>query len=63
MCILPADISKLPDGKNIKLSTGDSWSTDIVTDLVLESNILICLSYPPETTIFSETGETHPALI
>jgi len=44
MCILPADMSKLPEGRNIRLSTGASWSTDIVTDLVLESNILINLS-------------------
>lgn len=37
-------MSKLPDGKNIKLSTGASWSNERVTDLVLESNILIFLS-------------------
>lgn len=44
MCILPADISRLPEGRNIRLSTGASWSTDIVTDLVLKSNMLIFLS-------------------
>jgi len=37
-------MSKLPEGRNIRLSTGASWSTDIVTDLVLESNRLISLS-------------------